>query len=175
MSYFSSFDDDACDEVLLGVGDDKPELKRESKWARFKRTHQGAFTIAILFGLVTSNVTDRYVVSAALIDVQDFFGVSKSTAGLLQTIFYLSYMVFSPLVGYIGDRYSRKYLLVFGISLWSLSVVFGSLCEPDQFVWFCLSRSLFGVATASFETVAIPIIGKDDVFIYRTRIKKIGP
>ena len=61
--------------------------------------------------------------------VDDFKG------GLLQTAFIASYMVLSPLFGYLGDRYTRKYIMTLGILLWSaftltgsFSVVSGSGC-----------------------------------------------
>lgn len=120
---------------------------------------QGIIVPLILFILFTTNVIDRYVISSVLVDLQDFFDVSKSTAGLLQTIFFLSFTAASPFCGYLGDRFNRKYILLASVSLWIAATVWGSLCESDQFLPFCLSRALFGVASAGFETLAIPILG----------------
>ena len=36
--------------------------------------------------------------------------------GLLQTAFVVCYMLFAPVFGYLGDRYSRKLILGVGIS-----------------------------------------------------------
>jgi MFS family permease len=162
MSYFSNLEDNYKEVFLV---DEKAKLTAKktppdpTRWTKFKNEYQGALTICILYGLYVSNATDRYVVSAVLIDVQDYFQVSKSTTGLLQTIYYLSYMIMSPLVGYLGDRYNRRYLLIFSILLWTGSVLMGSFCTPGQFIWFCMTRASFGVASACFETIAIPIIG----------------
>ncbi|CAG2066961.1 unnamed protein product, partial [Timema podura] len=38
-------------------------------------------------------------------------------------------MVFAPLFGYLGDRYSRKYIMAFGITLWSLTTLLGSFAN----------------------------------------------
>ena len=52
--------------------------------------------------------------------------VNDTEGGLLQTAFIVSYMLFSPLFGYLGDRYTRKYIMAIGILLWSLFTLAGS-------------------------------------------------
>lgn len=37
----------------------------------------------------------------------------------MQTVFVVSYMVFAPIFGYLGDRFPRKYVMAFGITVWS--------------------------------------------------------
>merc|ERR1719510_354918 len=81
------------------------------------------------------------------------FNVTKdSTLGLLQTVFVIFYMVTAPLFGYLGDRYSRKWILLFGISVWSLSTLFGSLAT--NFWVFMFFRGLVGIGEASYSTIA---------------------
>lgn len=122
-------------------------------------SNQGVIIGFILFMMNLINNTDRYVVSSVLIDIEKYFNISKSTAGLLQTVFLLTYMSFSPLNGYLGDRINRKYLLITSIVIWLVSTIGGSLVTADLFWLFVLTRCLFGVATASFEIIAIPILG----------------
>ena len=52
--------------------------------------------------------------------------VDDTEAGLLQTAFIASYMILSPLFGYLGDRYTRKYIVTFGIIMWSAFTLAGS-------------------------------------------------
>lgn len=52
--------------------------------------------------------------------------VTDVYGGLLQTIFIVSYMLLSPVFGYLGDRYTRKYIITIGIILWSLFTLLGS-------------------------------------------------
>ncbi len=52
--------------------------------------------------------------------------VSDTYGGLLQTAFIVSYMLLSPIFGYLGDRYTRKYIIAIGILLWSVFTLVGS-------------------------------------------------
>ncbi len=129
----------------------------------WKQRHQGKITAFVLFLMSVLNVTDRYTVSSALIDIEVYFNITKSTGGLLQTAFLLVYMAFSLPNGYLGDRINRKYILCVGLVIWMASSILGSLVGSQQFYLFVLSRCAFGIATASFETIAVPILG--DTFL----------
>ena len=52
--------------------------------------------------------------------------IDDKEAGLLQTSFIISFMLFSPVFGYLGDRYTRKYLMAFGLFFWCAFVFAGS-------------------------------------------------
>ena len=52
--------------------------------------------------------------------------IDDKEGGLLQTSFILTFMLLSPLFGYLGDRYTRKYLMAVGIFIWSGFVLLGS-------------------------------------------------
>jgi MFS family permease len=72
------------------------------------------------------NIGCYFCFSGILKNVQDDFKIGNDLGGLLQTAFVLSYMIFAPLFGYLGDRYSRKLIMAFGVLLWSLTTLFGS-------------------------------------------------
>jgi MFS transporter, Spinster family, sphingosine-1-phosphate transporter len=99
--------------------------------------------------------------------VQDYFSISDSESGLLQTAFICSYMLVAPLFGYLGDRYSRKWLIIFGISFWSVTSLAGSFVPKDWFILFGIIRGLVGVGEASYSCVAPTMIG--DLFTGHTR------
>lgn len=124
-----------------------------------KTSRQALLTALILCSMNLINNADRYIISSVLIDIQTYFDVSKSTAGLLQTVYLVFYMLASPLAGYAGDRINRVRLLLIGIVVWMSSTILGSLCERDQFWLFVTSRCLFGLATGIFGPVCVPILG----------------
>lgn len=67
--------------------------------------------------------------------IQCEFKIENSEAGLLQTVFVVSYMLFAPLFGYLGDRYSRKWIMAAGVFLWSLTTLLGSFMTVS--LMFC--------------------------------------
>ena len=52
--------------------------------------------------------------------------INDLEGGLLQTAFIVSYMLLSPLFGYLGDRFTRKYIVTFGIVTWAAFTLVGS-------------------------------------------------
>ncbi|CAF0741330.1 unnamed protein product [Didymodactylos carnosus] len=92
--------------------------------------------------------------------------------GLLQTVFVCSYMALAPLFGYLGDRYSRKNIILLGVTLWSMTTVAGSFVPSNYFVIFVILRSLVGVGEASYSCVAPTIIG--DLYKHDSRTKMLA-
>lgn len=64
--------------------------------------------------------------------IKDHFHFGDDIAGLLQTVFVISYMIFAPLFGYLGDRYNRKAIMAFGVCLWSLTTLLGSFMNVSM-------------------------------------------
>jgi MFS family permease len=58
--------------------------------------------------------------------------VNDTYGGLLQTAFIVSYMLLSPFFGYLGDRFTRKYIITFGIILWSACTLVGSFAVVSE-------------------------------------------
>jgi MFS family permease len=85
------------------------------------------WTLAALFAMNLLNYIDRFILAAVLKKVQspEELGFSDTQAGLLSTIFFVSYALFSPVMGWLGDRMTRRYLLAVGVGIWSIAT-FGS-------------------------------------------------
>lgn len=63
-------------------------------------------------------------------DIQNHFQINDLEAGLLQTAFIIAYLIFAPIIGYLGDRHNRKAIMIYGMVIW-LSAVIGSSIVPD--------------------------------------------
>ncbi|KAL5015714.1 hypothetical protein ScPMuIL_005303 [Solemya velum] len=131
---------------------------------------RGIATVAILFFINLINYMDRYTIAGVLKDIQNYYDITSSEDGLIQTCFILSYMVVSPVFGYMGDRFTRKYILAAGIFFWSGVTLAGSFVPPDKFYAFAILRSLVGIGEASYSTIAPTLIA--DLFVgdRRTRM-----
>ena len=131
-------------------------------WARLNK--RKAMTVAILVYVNLINYMDRSTVAGMLpkIKADKNFKIEKDKyLGLIQTAFVVCYMIFAPVFGYLGDRYSRKLLLAVGISFWSLSPLAGSFMY--NFWWFLAFRAFVGIGEASYSVVAPAIIS--DLFV----------
>ncbi|VDL63689.1 unnamed protein product [Nippostrongylus brasiliensis] len=68
-------------------------------------------------------------------------------------------MCFSPLFGFLGDRYSRKRIIIAGMIIWIVTV-FASTFIPANLFWlFALSRGIVGIGQASFTVISPSVIG----------------
>ncbi|XP_070204332.1 protein spinster homolog 1-like [Littorina saxatilis] len=128
-------------------------------------------TVATLLLINLLNYMDRFTVAGVLKDVQDYYSINNSEAGLIQTSFICTYMVFSPIFGYLGDRYTRKYIMAGGIFLWSGFTLSASFIPRDHFWAFVLLRAMVGIGEASYSTIAPTIIA--DLFAKQMRTRML--
>lgn len=127
-------------------------------------------TVIVLCFVNLINYMDRFTVAELLPDIKSEFGMSNDESGLLQTAFILSYMIFAPLFGYLGDRYNRKIIMSSGVFLWGLTTFVGSYMK--SFGWFLFFRTLVGIGEASYSTIAPTIIS--DLFVKNVRSKMLA-
>ncbi|WKY09564.1 hypothetical protein Q1695_002153 [Nippostrongylus brasiliensis] len=119
-----------------------------------------AYTISvILFCVNILNYIDRYTIAGVLTSIQNYYSINNALAGLLSTVFVVFLMCFSPLFGFLGDRYSRKRIIIAGMIIWIVTV-FASTFIPANLFWlFALSRGIVGIGQASFTVISPSVIG----------------
>ncbi|XP_042194656.1 protein spinster homolog 2 [Callorhinchus milii] len=110
---------------------------------------------------------DRYTVAGVLADIQRHFEVSDSKSGLLPTVFIFSFMVATPIFGFLGDRFNRKFILSCGIFFWSAVTITSSFITKPNFWLLLFTRALVGFGEASYSTIAPTMIA--DMFTKDTR------
>ncbi|WP_426745328.1 MFS transporter [Myxococcus faecalis] len=113
-----------------------------------------ALLILTLINLV--NYLDRYIVAVALPGIQQEFGINDTQSGLLGTMFIVVFMLASPLGGFLGDRYPRKFLVAGGVLLWSLAT--GASGLATSFIALLVARAVIGIGEAGYGAVAPSII-----------------
>ncbi len=128
--------------------------------------------VAILCFVNLLNYMDRFTIAGVLDEIKKYFEINDATAGLLQTVFICSYMVFAPVFGFLGDRYSRKIIIIFGVLFWSSVTLLSSFVQPHHTGLFFLFRGLVGIGEASYSTVAPTIIA--DLFVGKKRSTMIA-
>ncbi|XP_029925619.1 protein spinster homolog 3 isoform X1 [Myripristis murdjan] len=115
--------------------------------------------VAVLCYINLLNYMERYTIAGVLLNIQNFFDINDSTAGLLQTVFICSFILLAPIFGYLGDRYNRKFIMIGGLSVWLVTATSSSFVTKTYFWFLVLMRALVGTGEASYSTIAPTIIG----------------
>jgi MFS family permease len=114
--------------------------------------------LAALTTLNFLNYLDRFIPAAILPSILKELGLTDTQGGTLQTLFILTFVVVSPLAGWIGDRAPRFRLAAVGVLIWS-AATFGSGLAPT-YAALVLARAIIGVGEASY-TVVTPSLLSD--------------
>lgn len=119
--------------------------------------------LALLLAINLFNYIDRYVLAAMLpkIEVDPAISppgdpITKEQLGRLAPAFVWSYMLLTPLFGWLGDRKSRWALVGVGVILWSLAS--GGSGLAIGYLMLLLTRCCVGVGEAAYGPAAPTLI-----------------
>jgi MFS family permease len=127
---------------------------------------RGAFWVLLaLFAMNLLNFVDRFILAAVLGPLKADLRLDNSEAGVVGSAFYISYALFSPLIGWLGDRVTRKYLLAASVGVWSVATFGSGLAQ--SFGGIVLARGVLGVGEATYAALAPTLIA--DLFPRRWR------
>ena len=113
-------------------------------------------TFVLLLGLNLLNYIDRYILPGEVSLIQREFHSTDQQMGLLTTALFITYMLVAPLTGWLGDRFSRKPLIIAGAVLWSLATL-GTAWVHDYWTLF-IRHALVGVGEATFGIFAPAVL-----------------
>lgn len=92
--------------------------------------------VGMLWFICFFNYADRQAISAILPLLQKEYGFNKEELGLIGSAFAIVYAVTAPFAGQVGDRFSRKAVILAGLYVWSAITGFTALCSKAwQFVF----------------------------------------
>jgi MFS family permease len=102
------------------------------------------------------NYIDRQVLFAVFPLIKIDLHLSDTALGFLGSAFMLSYMLFAPLFGWLGDHWSRTRLASGGLIVWSLATALSGFAPGYRTL--LAARATVGVGEASFGTVSPGLI-----------------
>lgn len=127
--------------------------------------------LAVLTGLNILNYIDRNVLFAVQSDVKKEFLVSDARIGLLTSAFFFTYMFAAPVVGWMGDRFARKNIVVVGIFIWSgFTFLTWFVHDYNQLLF---RHAIVGIGEASYATIAPTLIADSFPLLKRGRMLSI--
>ncbi|MBC8603121.1 MFS transporter [Parabacteroides acidifaciens] len=98
------------------------------------------------------NQADRQVFNVVLPLIREELMLSDFQIGAISTAFNLVFALCVPFAGYVGDKLSRKWIIIFSIALWSVATMFTGLANGVLMLIFFRSvatgmgEALFGPA-----------------------------
>ena len=128
-------------------------------------------SVAVLLIIAVMSYLDRQIISLMVEPIKASLKVSDFQIGLLQGVaFGLFYAAFGLPIGWLVDRFSRRKIIYFGMTLWSLSA---GACGLASTYWhLLLARFGVGVGEASLSPAAYSMIA--DLFPPRRLALAIG-
>lgn len=118
-----------------------------------RATRDSWWTLAVLFCVYFFCLLDRYIISMLVPDIKAELALTDIEMGLiLGPAFSLFYAFFGIPIGWASDIFPRRWIVFFGVLLFSLATAFTGLA--GGFVTLFLARILVGVGEASVSPSA---------------------
>jgi MFS family permease len=115
------------------------------------------YVVSVLMLAYISSFIDRQVLALLVEPLKRDFGVSDTQVGLLIGFSFAIFYTFLGLpIGWLADRYSRKTIIVVGITLWSIMTALCGLANTYWILFFL--RMGVGVGEAALSPAAYSII-----------------
>lgn len=80
--------------------------------------------VAILWIAFFFNQADRQIFNVVLSEIRDDLGFSDAQMGLIATVFLIVYGLMVPVAGIVGDRFSKKRVIVVCLLVWTTATLF---------------------------------------------------
>lgn len=123
----------------------------------YPRPLVGAYALFVLCLIFVSSFIDRQIVGQLAPLIQADLGIRDTTMGLLAgASFALIYSAMGLPFGWLADRVSRRNLIAFGASLWSIMTACCGLAS--SFLQLFLARTGVGVGAATLSPSAYSLI-----------------
>ena len=122
-----------------------------------KNSHPIKLPVAAIVFLTVVNLInyfDRYIVQSVEPTITREFGLTNTEAGYVVSAFVLGYFIFSPIFGFLGDRFDRRWVMALGLFAWSLSTALTSFATG--ILSFVIARVLVGVGEACYGAI-VPV------------------
>lgn len=112
--------------------------------------------VGLLFIIAMLNYIDRTMITTMRGSIVDSIPMTDAQFGLLTAIFLWVYGLFSPLAGFLADRYSKSKIILLSLFIWSLVTWLTSYAS--SFEELLVTRALMGISEACYIPAALSLI-----------------
>ena len=126
--------------------------------------------VGMLWFICFFNYADRQAIFSIFPVLEKQYHFTKSELGAIGAAFTWIYAFAAPVAGHVGDRYPRKWVILAGLTMWSLITGLTAQCTK---VWqFMLVRGSEGLGETFYMPASMALIS--DYHAPATRSRAIG-
>ena len=128
--------------------------------------------VALLFPVALLNYLDRQIFSTMKLSMMaDMPSIGTNEKfGALMGVFLVVYGLFSPIGGYVADRFNRRWTVIGSLGVWSLVTWLTGHAQDYEQMWW--ARAAMGVSEACYIPAALALIA--DFHTGTTRSRAVG-
>lgn len=115
--------------------------------------------VAVLWVVVMLNYFDRQllaVLNQSITEGNDAIEMTQGQFGTVTSAFLIVYAALSPVGGYLADRFSRKFIILMSLVVWSVVTYMTGMSSSFEELIFW--RALMGVSEAFYIPAALALI-----------------
>lgn len=140
--------------------------------AAAKATTYAWLVVLMLFPVALLNYLDRQIFATVkqsmMADLPTI--ATESRFGELMGVFLIIYGLFSPIGGYLADRFNRRWTVILSLAVWSLVTWVTGHCRTYDQMWW--ARAAMGISEACYIPAALALIA--DFHSGPTRSRAVG-
>lgn len=114
------------------------------------------FVVALLFFGSVLNYLDRITITTMRVSIMNEIPMTEAEFGILTSVFLWVYGLFSPIAGFIADRFSRSKVII--ASLFVFSLVTWLTSHAATYEQLVITRALMGISEAAFLPAGLALI-----------------
>lgn len=112
--------------------------------------------VGMLWVVAFLNYFDRILITSMRDPIIGEFRLNDAQFGLLTSAFLWSYGILSPLGGFFADKYGRKTIIVFSVTVWSIVTLWTGFVS--SFHEMLAARVVMGISEACYIPAALALI-----------------
>ena len=136
------------------MSENAPTLPSTSRWP------QRYTVVGMCFFAAFVCYIDRVNISVAAIAMQDEFGWSDTTKGLILSSFFVGYLLTQAVAGWLAKRYGAKLILGFAVAWWSVFTILTPFAAYASVPVLIAARIALGLGEAATFPASYGMFGR---------------